>query len=158
LVKCGYRGSFLSGWQRRVNSLGCAFTSRGHVLTESGTVMMATRTCQFLMDLREAHVWHRRTGETRRWRAAASAWRTALVLASKQSNWQRPNTYSEFEWQPARGRRVDIATITRFARDACLRCAVLTERLLDAATTGWAKFASWLETNKGCWRLFKRKR
>ena len=35
---------------------------------------------QFQKDLREAYVWHRCTGESRRLRALACAWRTALIL------------------------------------------------------------------------------
>ena len=35
---------------------------------------------QFQKNLREAYVWHRCTGESRRLRALACAWRTALIL------------------------------------------------------------------------------
>jgi hypothetical protein len=35
---------------------------------------------QFQKDLREAYVWHCCTGESRRQRALACAWRTALIL------------------------------------------------------------------------------
>jgi cytoskeletal protein CcmA (bactofilin family) len=37
---------------------------------------------QFQKDLREAYVWHRCTGESRRLRALACAWRTALILTT----------------------------------------------------------------------------
>jgi hypothetical protein len=85
----------------------------------------ATWAWQFLKDLRDAYIWHRRTGETRRLRATASAWRTALVLASEQSNGERPKnslTNAEFEWRPAQdqARRVDGAAITHFAKGVCL--------------------------------------
>jgi cytoskeletal protein CcmA (bactofilin family) len=40
---------------------------------------------QFQKDLREAYVWHRCTGESRRRRALACAWRTALILRTGSS-------------------------------------------------------------------------
>ena len=35
---------------------------------------------QFQKELRDAYVWHRCTGETRRLKALVCAWRTALAL------------------------------------------------------------------------------
>ena len=40
---------------------------------------------QFQKDLREAYVWHRCIGESRRLRALACAWRTALILMTGSS-------------------------------------------------------------------------
>ena len=40
---------------------------------------------QFQKDLREAYVWHRSIGESRRLRALACAWRTALILMTGSS-------------------------------------------------------------------------
>src|SRR5436190_21363216 len=47
---------------------------------EDVAVMAIQWAWQFQKDLREAYVWHRCTGESRRLRALACAWRTALIL------------------------------------------------------------------------------
>jgi hypothetical protein len=68
-------------WQRPHQSVQVhIFSARPVSGREDVAVMAIGWAWQFQKDLREAYVWHRCIGESRRLRALACAWRTALIL------------------------------------------------------------------------------
>ena len=73
-------------WQRPHQSVQVhIFSARPVSGREDVAVMAMGWAWQFQKDLREAYVWHRSIGESRRLRALACAWRTALILMTGSS-------------------------------------------------------------------------
>ena len=87
---------------------------------------------RFQRDVREAYVWHRRTGERRRLRLVACAWRTALILTpwptQDLGNSEPPNTstIAGIKWYPApkdgAWPQSYVAMVEKLAKHVRLRC------------------------------------